>query len=310
MPSPRDHQQPSAPPHALGPKRLAQALTCTIAGLPPERATAWRQRLDPAQLAVMLFGTAETLHADALLHQSRRLVDGLTGKLVERALSLDSLRQRTPEDQERIEGRGILRALHLDEPELYPAVARTPLGFLSLRMFVAEGSQHHLQELIRIHVWEEGHRSPVENLDTTLHSHELSCRSFILHGEISNELYRVTPTDDVHAPQALYRTECDRDERPVFRNTQRRVTVEPVLDLSYASGSTYEVPLGLFHRNRVPAEAYTATLFYFGNIPGRRQSYSLGPADGLELGTAPVGTDDHAKVGPIIDQLCSRVLAA
>jgi hypothetical protein len=84
--------------------------------------------------------------------------------------------------------------------------------------------------------------------------------------------------------------------------------VDQVLDDEYGAGDTYEVPLAAYHRNRVPAEQYTATLFYFGSLPGWRQSFSVGPGDGVEFGTNHLAGYDEVRAASILGELCTRVI--
>jgi hypothetical protein len=297
-----------APSHELEPARLAEAITCTVAGLRADLAEAWRARVAPEALAASLLPAGGTARRDEVIERSRAIHGGATAKLVERALRLDSLRGLSSDEQGRIDAGAVLRGLHLDEPELCPTVAKTPFGFASLRLFAAELSQQHIKELIRIHIWEAGHRPPVQSLETLIHSHELSTRSWILSGRIANEVYRLTPNDGADKSYALYSVARDRYSKSVIRNTQNYVNVDQVLDDEYGAGDTYEVPLAAYHRNRVPAEQYTATLFYFGSLPGWRQSFSVGPGDGVEFGTNHLAGYDEVRAASILGELCTRVI--
>lgn len=286
-----------------------EVLSGTLGALSPSVLGAWELRLDLQRLTDELFGGSDALGANELVERAAaQAPDAAVHQLVRRALAIQALRGLTVEAQDRVDAREVVRNLSLDRPELLPAMFKTPFGFYAIRLFASEIDKNHIRELIRIHVWPSGARPQVQSLETTIHSHELATRSWILDGRISNTCFAVEPARGGETQQTLYTIQRDRYAKSELQNTGTPVRVELESQRTYERGGTYEVPLGTYHQTDVPLQDYTATLFYFGSRPGWQQSFTVGPATGLHFETNHVQGYDGVAMNSVLGELRERVL--
>jgi hypothetical protein len=285
-----------------------EVLSGTLGALTPPGTEAWGRRLDLPRFSEALFDGKGALRGDELLELfASRAPDAATHRLIRRALAIQSLRGLTPEAQERVDAHAVVRDLSLEDPELAPSVFKTPFGFVAVRLFASEIDKNHIRELLRIHVWPAGKRPKIQSLETTIHSHELAARSWILDGKIANTTYAVEPAGEARTQQTLYTIQRDRYAKSSLQNTGTSVRVGVESERIYSRGGTYEVALGAYHQTDVPLEDYTATLFYFGSRPGWQQSFTVGPASGLQFETHHVQGYDGPATSSVLSELRERV---
>lgn len=149
---------------------------------------------------------------------------------------------------------------------------RHPLGFICLPV------QRRDQYGICVHVW-TGH-TPAEPEVTTspMHSHSWDLLSYVLYGEVRNQLVQV-----IDAPAApshrVFEVHSDGDSDEI-RCTTRLVCCVPGEAQATAAGGAYQLAAGKFHMTMVPAQAATVVL-------GRSR------ADVLDLSLGDLETPTH-----------------
>lgn len=153
------------------------------------------------------------------------------------------------------------------------AAIRHPLGFVCLQV------QRRGDYGVCVHLWTE--RRPDSELTTSsMHSHSWELLSYVLYGEIGNQLVHVTdaPTAPTHR---LFEVLSDGDMDEI-RPTDRLVRCEPEPVQSIAAGEVYRLAAGEFHGTVVPGDAETATV-----VLGHART------DLVDLSLGPLGTRRH-----------------
>lgn len=131
------------------------------------------------------------------------------------------------------------------------AAIRHPLGFVCLQV------QRRGEYGVCVHLWTAC--EPDSELTTSpMHSHSWDLLSYVLYGEIGNQLVHVTdaPTAPTHRLFEVL-SDGDTDE---LRPTDRLVRCEPGPVQSIAAGEVYRLDAGEFHVTVVPGDAETATV--------------------------------------------------
>lgn len=156
------------------------------------------------------------------------------------------------------------------------AAIRHPLGFVCLQV------QRRGEYGVCVHLWtKQQPDNDVSELTTSaMHSHSWDLLSYVLYGEIGNQLVHVTdaPTAPTHRLFEVL-SDGDRDE---IRPTDRLVRCEPGPVQSIAAGEVYRLTAGEFHLTVVPGEAETATV-----VLGRART------DLVDLSLGALGTRRH-----------------
>ena len=153
-----------------------------------------------------------------------------------------------------------------------PLVAiRHPLGFICLPV------ARHGECGVCVHVWTE-HPAKVQLTTSPMHSHSWDLLSYVLYGEVRNQLVQVedAPATPSHRVFEVH-SHGDADE---IRRTARLVHCEPGSSQSTISGGSYQLAAGEFHMTVVAAQAATVVL-------GR------GRAGTLDLSLGSLSTPTH-----------------
>ncbi len=167
-------------------------------------------------------------------------------------------------------------------------------SFLSIPLY-SNGMDTNITELLRLHFWDISlhnyHSFRHVNL-FSIHSHQFHTTSYILKGNITNELYQVQNTNekDDHSGYCYFRIEWDESKeyksnlkKSFAVNTNVYVNVTKKSSKSYFGGQSYEIKLEDFHSVNVDLgkeiDSMTSTLFFFdANIEGKAKSEVIGPA--------------------------------
>ncbi len=131
------------------------------------------------------------------------------------------------------------------------AAVRHPLGFICLPV------TRHGECGVCVHVW-TGHPPEVELTTSPMHSHSWDLLSYVLYGEVRNQLVQIddAPATPSHRVFEVH-SHGDADE---IRRTARLVHCTPGLIQSTASGGSYRLAAGEFHMSVVAAQAATVVL--------------------------------------------------
>lgn len=131
------------------------------------------------------------------------------------------------------------------------AAVRHPLGFICLPV------ERHGECGVCVHLW-TGHPPEVELTTSPMHSHSWDLLSYVLYGEVRNQLLQVddAPATPSHRVFEVH-SHGDTDE---IRRTARLVHCEPGMTQSTASGGSYRLVAGEFHMTVVTAQAATVVL--------------------------------------------------
>lgn len=131
------------------------------------------------------------------------------------------------------------------------AAVRHPLGFICLPV------ERRGECGVCVHVW-TGHAPEVELTTSPMHSHSWDLLSYVLYGEVRNQLLRIddAPATPSHRVFEVH-SHGDADE---IRRTARLVDCTPGMTQSTASGGSYRLAAGEFHMSVVPAHAATVVL--------------------------------------------------
>lgn len=146
------------------------------------------------------------------------------------------------------------------------AAVRHPLGFICLPV------TRHGEYGICVHVW-TGQLAEVELTTSPMHSHSWDLLSYVLYGEVRNQLVRVNeaPATPSHRVFEVH-SDGEFDE---IRRTPRLVRPAPEAAQRTAAGACYGLAAGQFHLTVVAEQA--ATVVLGRNRPGVRD-LSLGNA--------------------------------
>ncbi|HEY2762762.1 MAG TPA: hypothetical protein VGJ13_01895 [Pseudonocardiaceae bacterium] len=184
---------------------------------------------------------------------------------------LDDIQQRTAAT--RVPPRVIDAMQEIAQGRRRLIAIRHPLGFVCLPV------QRRGRYGICVHLWTE--QRPEPDLTTSpVHSHSWDLLSYVLYGEVGNQLVRIVDTS-VAPTHRLFEVLSDGDT-DVIRPTQRLVRCEPGPVQSTAAGGTYRLAAGEFHMTVVPGEAEAATV-----VLGRAR------ADVVDLSLGDLGTSGH-----------------
>lgn len=155
-----------------------------------------------------------------------------------------------------------------------PMVAiRHPLGFVCLQV------QRQGAYGVCVHLWTEW-RPESELTTSPMHSHSWDLLSYVLYGEIGNQLVHVT--DAPAAPtHRLFEVLSDGDMDEI-RPTDRLVRCEPGPVQSIAASGVYHLAAGEFHLTVVRGDVETATV-----VLGHART------DLVDLSLGPLGTRRH-----------------
>ncbi|MGH3909848.1 MAG: hypothetical protein ACRDRM_03360 [Pseudonocardiaceae bacterium] len=151
---------------------------------------------------------------------------------------------------------------------------RHPLGFVCLPV------QRRGVYGICVHLWTE-ERPELEVTTSPMHSHSWDLLSYVLYGEVRNQLVHVTDapgtgTDEPSVPtHRLFEVLSDGDTDEICP-TARLVRCEPGPMQSTRTGGTYRLAAGEFHMTVVPGEAEAATVV-LGHARTDAVDLSLGP---------------------------------
>jgi hypothetical protein len=159
---------------------------------------------------------------------------------------------------------------------------RHPLGFVCLPV------QRRGAYGICVHLWTE-QRTDAELTTSPMHSHSWDLLSYVLYGEVRNQLVRVTdaPDDPTHR---LFEVHSDGDTDEI-RPTDRLVRCEPGPMQSTSAGGSYRLTAGEFHMTVVPGAAQAATV-----VLGHAR------ADAVDLSLGEVHTRRHR----VSRQVCTQ----
>lgn len=154
------------------------------------------------------------------------------------------------------------------------AAMRHPLGFVCIPVERVGGRG------VCVHVWTENLRTAVPTT-SAMHAHSWDLVSYVLYGNLRNELIEVTdaPPEPTHQVFEV-RSGDDVDE---LVPTGRLVGYEVVTAQSRVRGDTYSLPAGVFHATVVRGEAATVALGD-GALGSGRQSKDLS-LGGIETST-------------------------
>ncbi|WP_248964924.1 hypothetical protein [Sphaerisporangium perillae] len=153
---------------------------------------------------------------------------------------------------------------------------RHPLGFVCLP--VERSGEHG----VCVHLWSADLPS-VATTTSEIHCHSWDLISYVLYGQVRNELAAVADSG-ARATHQVFEVVSEGDVDSI-RPTGRIVTYTPGASAVYGAGQVYTLRAGVFHRSVIPEGTDTATIA-LGS--GRK-----GTAD-LSLG--PVGTRSHRVV--------------
>ncbi|MGH3766844.1 MAG: hypothetical protein ACRDS0_25425 [Pseudonocardiaceae bacterium] len=160
------------------------------------------------------------------------------------------------------------------------AAVRHPLGFICLPV------ARHGECGVCVHVW-TGHPPEVELTTSPMHSHSWDLLSYVLYGEVRNQLVQVAdaPATPSHRVFEVH-SHGDADE---IRRTARLVHCTPGVAQSTTSGGSYRLAAGEFHMTVVAGQAATVVLGH-------------SRAGTLDLSLGSLGTPTHR----VPRQRCSR----
>ncbi|MEU9885784.1 hypothetical protein [Sphaerisporangium sp. NPDC051011] len=187
----------------------------------------------------------------------QELHDELTSGVVSRSI----LRWATRLLEDVAAGRSAVRAV------------RHPLGFVCLP--VERGGARG----VCVHLW-SGDLPSAGNTTSEVHCHSWDLVSYVLYGQVRNELVGVTDreTGATHRVLEVVSAGGVDDIHP----TGRTVTYTEGAAGVYRTGDVYTLPAGVFHRSVIPEGTDTATIALGDGRPG---------AADLSLG--PLGTRSH-----------------
>ncbi len=134
---------------------------------------------------------------------------------------------------------------------------RHPLGFVCLPV------QRRGVYGICVHLWTE-ERPELEVTTSPMHSHSWDLLSYVLYGEVRNQLVHVTDAPSTDTPgtdptHRLFEVLSDGDTDDI-RPTARLVRCEPGPMQSTRAGGTYRLAAGEFHMTVVPGEVEAVTV--------------------------------------------------
>lgn len=133
--------------------------------------------------------------------------------------------------------------------------------------------QLDLDRYTRFHIW-GGSLPPAQNVDTPIHDHTYSFRSFVLLGKLEHIVHTAVPGDRYRLHTAQPREGADTGLVP----TSELVDLPPTSTTLIKAGGLYDFTAFLFHQS-VNAAPITATLMVRGNShPDRRPRIAV-PSD-------------------------------
>ncbi|HET9254667.1 MAG TPA: hypothetical protein VFO16_05635, partial [Pseudonocardiaceae bacterium] len=119
---------------------------------------------------------------------------------------------------------------------------RHPLGFRCLPL------ARQRESGVCVHVWVPG-PPEVELTTSPMHSHSWDLLSYVLHGDVRNELVRVSDAPPVPSHRVFeIRSDGDADE---IRRTARVVGCARAPGRTAAAGDSYQLAAGQFHMTEV-----------------------------------------------------------
>ncbi|MEN3309245.1 MAG: hypothetical protein V7603_5447 [Micromonosporaceae bacterium] len=155
-----------------------------------------------------------------------------------------------------------------DGPDI--AAVRHPLGFICLPV------RRSGDEGVCVHLWSSW-LPMAESTTSATHAHSWDLQSFVLFGQVHNELIEVTdepaePTHRVYEVHSLGDVDEIRATGRTVRHATRAVDV-------HRAGDAYTLRAGRFHRSVVPPGEETATVA-LGRTRSGEHDLSLGPVGG------------------------------
>lgn len=137
-----------------------------------------------------------------------------------------------------------------------PVAVRHPLGFTCLP--ISRGALD-----LCVHVWTAGVRR-CHPTTSPIHCHSWDLRSYVLYGELRNQLVGLDEGPATHRVFEV-RSTGDTDE---LRPTGRVGHPRRCATTTHRAGEAYEIPAGTFHLTDVPERHEAATVVLAGPHPG------------------------------------------
>ncbi|MDC0713093.1 hypothetical protein POL68_31815 [Stigmatella sp. ncwal1] len=239
------------------------------------------------------YGTAEQYDRAALLQNA--LDPGKQTpfhRLLARALLAEEVISLKPNEPESRSLSSVCQMAGLTDRDIQPNSFRNPLGFLVFNLFF----NRETLERMSVHIWEDGFRV-VQSEDLQVHSHRFPFRSWILRGELTNEVYDVRPTER-DSGQKLFRIVYDQFRQSELNNTGTSVEYALAQRRTFHQGATYFMGTGEYHHTEVPQQDYTVTVFHTQTSASPSTPYVVGPsAEALYSFDRVTGLDSDVVAG-------------
>ena len=130
-----------------------------------------------------------------------------------------------------------------------------PLGFVSCVIRRKEG-----EYTTRLHLWPKYERR-TKSPHWPIHNHVYDLASCVLSGRVRDTQYRLKDGSDY----AIYSVRYS-GENSVLGFTNRRTSIEKVIDEVHEPGEEYSVSLGSFHQTKVPIGESAITIVVLSNF--------------------------------------------
>lgn len=161
-------------------------------------------------------------------------------------------------------------------------------GFLSVPLFKHDSPIEEF-DFIRLHIWHKSleiHYDKERCLQFSIHSHSFFAESWVLCGQIINDIYNVHNTTST-SPLSLFSIGYNstlneiNQHVSVAEKTLRYVSVDRQNQMVLRSGEQYKINAGDFHKSgTVDEEEVSATFFSFTNRGDyNKGSFVVGPSD-------------------------------
>jgi hypothetical protein len=165
----------------------------------------------------------------------------------------------------------LVRRLARDPEALHDLDASfNPYGFVT----IAIGPALDPPVDTRIHIWPVGERV-IQTPCWPIHCHGWDLRSHVLTGRLVSETFSPVPTKEISG-QAVY-VPRSRGTETTLVPTGSLLDVRTAAVATHATGSTYALPAGVYHRAVVDEGTFCATLAVIREPPLAAEACVLGP---------------------------------
>lgn len=253
--------------------RLGFLLQGAASALRPELARRWRQTLISERLFEAHYGDATEYDSATLLQDALDPVHQTSfHRLLTRALLAEEVLSLKKDETERRNLISVCQLAGLTDRDIQPNSFRNPLGFLVCNLFFCRETL----ERVSVHTWEDGYRI-VQSENLQVHSHRFPFRSWIVRGELTNEVYDVRPSEH-NSGQQLFRVVYDQFRQSELISTGTFVEYALAQRRTFHEGANYFMGTGEYHHTEVPQTHYTVTVFHTQTSSAPATPHVLGPS--------------------------------